>query len=331
MTAMSDHKTSFETIWAELKLTLDWHQDFALFFVLVEHSKAAIELRQRLDDYAHSYGKILSWIKPESIDDAQTTSIQQLFSDSHRPGMPIWLELSALDVEQRWDEVRWKVLSVLNKRRSQLENIIDSPVFIQLPYAFAPRIVECAPDLWTIRQQVIELRAEPEFSPEPSLQRDHSADSEKSEHISEQIQSARQQLQVARVKYQQQSSHLNKRRLAICLHELSGLLVDISKLAEAEDLAKEGLQYFQELQQSLGDSPQVLRDLSVSLESLGDVQQSLGDLKAAEGSYQQSLTIRKQLQQSLGDSPQVLRDLSVSLERLGDVQQSLGDLKAAEG
>ncbi|WP_223177779.1 hypothetical protein, partial [Pseudoalteromonas fuliginea] len=67
---------------------------------------------------------------------------------------------------------------------------------------------------------------------------------------------------------------------------------------------------------SLGDSPQVLRDLSVSFDKVGNIELQLGDVPAAKTASMQSLAIRQQLQTSLGDSPQVLRDLSVSFDKV---------------
>ena len=41
----------FEEIWAEIKLILDWHRDFSLFFVLGQNTLSSMALRQRLQDY----------------------------------------------------------------------------------------------------------------------------------------------------------------------------------------------------------------------------------------------------------------------------------------
>ena len=78
------------------------------------------------------------------------------------------------------------------------------------------------------------------------------------------------------------------------------------------------------MRQSLGDSPQLLRDLSVSLNDLGDAEAQAGRGDAALGAYRESLDMCRQLRQSLGDRPQVMRDLSVSLHRVGDVEARAG-------
>jgi tetratricopeptide (TPR) repeat protein len=84
-----------------------------------------------------------------------------------------------------------------------------------------------------------------------------------------------------------------------------------------------------QLRQALGDSPQVLRDLSVSLDSVGGAESQAGHGEAALAAYRESLGLGRQLQQALGDSPQVLRDLSVSLEKLGDGERQAGRGEAA--
>ena len=78
-----------------------------------------------------------------------------------------------------------------------------------------------------------------------------------------------------------------------------------------------------------GESPEALRDWSVSLETIGDVQRALGDAAGARGRYEESLKVRERLVALTGTSPEALRDWSVSLEKVGDVQRVLGDVVGA--
>ena len=78
-----------------------------------------------------------------------------------------------------------------------------------------------------------------------------------------------------------------------------------------------------------GESPEALRDWSVSLEKVGDVQRALGDVTGARGRYEQSLQLHERLVKLTGESPEALRDWSVSLSKLGDVQRALGDVAGA--
>ncbi|HGS5453250.1 TPA: tetratricopeptide repeat protein, partial [Vibrio cholerae] len=97
-----------------------------------------------------------------------------------------------------------------------------------------------------------------------------------------------------------------------------------AKAAYAQSLA-----ICQQLHTSLGDSPPVLRGLSVSFSKLGDIEQQLGDLHAAKAAYAQSLAIDQQLHTSLGDSPPVLRDLIISLRDVAKIERLLGRDTAA--
>ena len=67
--------------------------------------------------------------------------------------------------------------------------------------------------------------------------------------------------------------------------------------------------------QQYGESPQTLRDVSVSLDRVGDVRRASGDLSGAEGAFAESLEISRRLLQQYGESPQALRDVSVSLNK----------------
>jgi tetratricopeptide (TPR) repeat protein len=72
------------------------------------------------------------------------------------------------------------------------------------------------------------------------------------------------------------------------------------------------------------ESPEALRDLSVSLNKVGDAQAGLGRRDEALASYQESLGIFRRLLDVYGESAEALRDLSVSLEKVGNAQRDLG-------
>jgi tetratricopeptide (TPR) repeat protein len=95
--------------------------------------------------------------------------------------------------------------------------------------------------------------------------------------------------------------------------------------AETHDLLSLARGLIAEVCRSGGaESPQALRDLSISLDNVGGVQSDLGRRDEALASYDESLGIRRRLLDSYGESPQALRDLSVSLDNVGKVQSDLG-------
>ena len=77
-----------------------------------------------------------------------------------------------------------------------------------------------------------------------------------------------------------------------------------------------------------GESPEALRDWSVSLNKVGDVQQALGDVAGARARYEESLKVRERLVKLTGESPQALSDLAIALQRLGDWSQAHGEAGA---
>ena len=316
----------FEEIWAEIKLTLDWHRDFSLFFVLGQNTLSSMALRQRLQDYLRAITSPLNWIHPASPADIDQHLTEQLFA---RPGPPVWLELGGQDSRGQWDRARQQALGLLNRRRSTLETAMRGPLFIQLPEDFAAHIVTWAPDLWSIRQQLIEL---PALRPVNAMghQRKFTDHHDNHPHDPEKIHILR--LKVEQLKNHHKASDnkpYKSRQLAIALSELGQALIQVQDLTEARQRINECLALFRDLQTTLGDSPQVLRDLSVALNKLGDVERQSGRLDAARAAYEESLGLRRKLHAALGDSPEVLRDLSMALNKLGGVEQQSGRLDAA--
>jgi len=119
-------------------------------------------------------------------------------------------------------------------------------------------------------------------------------------------------------------------------HQRLLLLEDMVRLAsvrrdwqEASRASTEALNICRQRIQNIGDTPETIRDLTISLNRIGDVRRAQGDLAAAADAYEESLALRRQLRQSWGDTPEILRDLSVSLDHVGYVRKAQGKLAAA--
>jgi len=69
----------------------------------------------------------------------------------------------------------------------------------------------------------------------------------------------------------------------------------------------------------MGDTPETLRDVSISLNRTGDVLLSLGEPQAARERYWESLALVRAIRTRVGDNPDTLRDLMVTLFRLAEV------------
>ena len=100
-------------------------------------------------------------------------------------------------------------------------------------------------------------------------------------------------------------------------------------VAAAETHLDEAVSGWQSLIDNDGESPQTLRDLSISLGSLGDVRRKSGALATATEAFEESLALHRRLLEAMGETPQALRDLFVILGRVGDVRLERGELAAA--
>ena len=76
------------------------------------------------------------------------------------------------------------------------------------------------------------------------------------------------------------------------------------------------------------NTPQSLRDVSISLERVGDIEQAEGNLDTARVLFAESLDISRKLAELL-NTPQSLRCVSMSLLRVGDIEQAEGNLEGA--
>ncbi len=79
-----------------------------------------------------------------------------------------------------------------------------------------------------------------------------------------------------------------------------------------------------------GESPQSLRDVSVSLDRVADVELALGNREEALKRYTESLGFCKRIRDEFGESPESLRDVSVSLAKLALLHME-GDSTIAGG
>jgi len=79
----------------------------------------------------------------------------------------------------------------------------------------------------------------------------------------------------------------------------------------------------------VGETPEALRDLSVSLDNVGDAAKALGQWETAQKRFEESLEISRQILARVGETPEALRDLSVSLDNVGDAAKALGQWETA--
>jgi hypothetical protein len=96
-----------------------------------------------------------------------------------------------------------------------------------------------------------------------------------------------------------------------------------SSVGEAFVHYEESLEVCRRIISEFGESPDRLRDVSISLERLGDVKLRVGtesSVGEAFVHYEESLDVRRRIISEFGESPDRLRDVSVSLFRLVSIE-----------
>ena len=338
----------FETIWAEIKLLLEWQQGFGFYLVFCDDLRVSRQLRQRVEDATRLRTQPLQWLRPEEPEVALGQIIKAVLPEDsasvfHDWHAPVWVELTVGPGQAVWEGVRRSVLSTLNRLRSALEAGCPRPLFLQLPEAMLPEVVTWAPDLWSIRQYVALLPSHsldtswdmpidnPVIYREMTLEQAFAAEKK---HLDGDLSTALEGYRLTVERFEQLRASLGDTPQV-----LRDLSVSLIKLGDAESAMdnpegarlayREGLKLAEQLRASLGDTPQVLRDLSVSLNKLGDAESEMGNPEGARLAYREGLKLAEQLRASLGDTPQVLRDLSVSLNKLGDAESEMGNPEGA--
>ena len=106
---------------------------------------------------------------------------------------------------------------------------------------------------------------------------------------------------------------------------------DAGHTAAARGHFERGLEITQRLIDTHGESPERLRDLSLSHNWLGDLQRRDGRTAAAREHFERSLEGFKRLIDTHSESPQLLRNLSISHGTLGNLDRDAGNTAAARG
>jgi tetratricopeptide (TPR) repeat protein len=108
----------------------------------------------------------------------------------------------------------------------------------------------------------------------------------------------------------------------VALDRVAALHRELGELERAAKAGHESLALSRQLRTTLGDTPQVLRDLSIALDNVGDVHRDLGELDRAAEAYRESLALRRQRLAALGETPTTLVDLARSLTLVGSTERA---------
>ena len=308
-----------ENAWLRLKRHLEWCDHFALLFIFSAHPVVIRVFRERLADIFRARVTRLHTPIPEEPEQLFTVTMPELLKPPDylkALKAPYWLDLSSRTGEE-WERTRINFLLRLNERREILRQALVRPLILVLPLAEFSKTREMAPDLWSIRHLSMTTGSwvlpEEERVTAPSLKASFSvpyvfsqydkAILREWERVKDKESTDRGILLAGFRAYQVVSTHKQHKEA----HGIAGLLLKFSKGQIKR----------------IGETPESLRDLSVSLNKVGDTARALGELDEARRGYEESLEIRRKIIERIGETPESLRNLSVSLEKVSDTAREI--------
>ncbi|MGB5684901.1 MAG: tetratricopeptide repeat protein [Candidatus Electrothrix sp.] len=314
-----------EQAWLRLKQHLEWSEYFALGFIFTRHPLVVAVFRQRLADIHRARVTRLHIELPTTPEDLIQVLLPELLTPPlHAQALnaPCWLDLTRESGEE-WPQARMNFLVRLNEQREKLRNARNRPLILILPETERVMVREMSPDLWTIRNFTLvtknwleEESALPVHPPAP--QQHQSTVFSLSDYDRSLV-----------AEWERIGQAQNHDALKVADRAYTVLLKNGS-YKQAAALADEMLSISRRIIERVGETPESLRDLSVSLNKSGETSQRLGELEDAQKAYHESLEIRRKIIERVGETPESLRDLSVSLDNVGNTSQRLGELEDAQ-
>ncbi len=251
--------------------------------------------------------------------------LPRLLSPDSYADAPHWLDLSLYSGDE-WQAARLNFLARLNEQREKLRRTLSRPLILILPASEREQVKALVPDLWAIRDLSLDSSAEllattATTVPEQEPPADLAAMAEFPFTEYEQSQLAEWERASAKGGMERGVLLAGDAALAACLRR--------GRYAKAGQIAEASLSIARALRAAVGETPEALRDLSISLDNVGRVAQALGRWQAAAQVYEESLQIRRDVRAAVGETPEALRDLSISLNNVGRVAEALGRWEAA--
>ena len=306
-----------ESAWRRFNQHLKWAQGFALAFIFSADARVVSLFRERLADAFRARVTGLQSFDLERPEQLVEEVLPRLLAPLAREDAlraPCWLDLS----QQRgvgWSRARLSLLARLNERRDVLRSKLGRPLLLVLPTSEKAKILTLVPDLWAIRDLTVETGAWVEEQHEPQL--------DLRGQIERRDLSGQDRLIVE--EWQRLEKAGARDRGALLGSERA---IEALRAAGQQDEALRVAMSAQSIALALAEAeetPEALRDLSVSLNNVGDAEQALGNWEGSRERYEQTLELRKRIIERVGETPEALRDLSISLNRMGDVERALGN------
>lgn len=305
-----------EIAWLRLKSHLEWMDEFGLGFIFSAYPKVLSIFRARLS-YVYrarvSHFEDMEVTHPEQLLDEILPRLLEPPSHESAVGAPRWLDLST-QTSADWVSARLNFLARLNERRERLRTGLQRPLLLVLPSSERERIQTLIPDLWAIRDVVVELEQwlvdGPVFREPRSIKKPVVALDAAGEKI---------------VKEWERQKRIHPKGALPACFKATSVLLNAGRLKEANVVAQAGLVMAKQLGRDRTTG--ALWNLACSLGNVGKVAQKMGNLEAAIQVFGEGLQL---LRNVVNDKHDASNDLAVMLRYKGETANELEDYTAAK-
>lgn len=290
-----------ESEWLRLKGHVELSDHFALAFIFSAHPQVVELFRKRLSDIYRARVTGLQHFdlrSPSQLAEDVLPSLKHPSVHLQALAAPCWLDLSALSGTE-WQEARLNFLARLNEQREPIRHAFPRPLILILPAYEREQIRALVPDLWAIRDFVIDtgnwlvaasqsVDMEPHDLNAPSLPTTPAPRTPYEEAL------------VAEWERLRRSGRITQEVLRVALRVFD-VIWKARRMDEAYALAQQTLDIARQICERVGETPESLRDLSVSLDNVGGIAEALGRFEEAGQAYEEGLKIAKHLEKFCSD------------------------------
>jgi hypothetical protein len=238
---------------------------------------------------------------------------------------PLWIDLAA-GRGHAWERARDNLVVRLNEHRDLLRQRLRRPVILLLPSGYRQRLHELAPDLWSIRDFSLDLddlevvRHDTGITvpvrPTPGMLDDRDT-------AAAAIQPATPFEEVQWLEWERlHQSGVTSREMLWAGWQAIDAALSARQLQRAVKIAAEVLTIARRLMTEDGDTPETVRDLSVSLDRVGDAAQALGRWEEAEAAYQEALILCRRLNLAFPDNAEFLQMIQGLEHKIAELHPS---------
>ena len=287
-----------EDAWLRLKRHLEWCDHFALVFIFSAHPNVIRVFNERLANIYRARVTLLQPLNPEEPEQLITQTLPELLRPPEykkASNSPYWLDLSSR-MSKEWKNARLNFLLRLNERREILRKAFVQPLILVLPSSELSAIRNAIPDLWSIRHLSLTtgswIMPEEDRVSAPSTNNPIPIPDIDLEYSQSVIQ------EWDRVKGKESTD----RGILLAGFRAYQAVSALKRYKDSQQIAGSLLNFSRKQIERFGETPESLRDLSVSLNNVSNTARALGELEEARRGYEESLTIRRKIIERFGET-----------------------------